>query len=331
MTDLRSVTILIPGKLHGHSVARIRDTLNLVELDRIDPALIGEELKASVRGVAASPAIGGGMIDRAFMSALPGLEIVANFGVGYDGVDARWAGEHGVVVTNTPDVLTEEVADTAVGLLINTVRELTKAEAWLRDGRWKRDGNYPLTPLTLRDRKVGIFGMGRIGLAIAKRLEAFGLPIAYHNRRQVEGLDYAYHDTLEGLASAVDTLVSVAPGTPATAKAVNAKVLSALGSDGVFVNIGRGSTVDEAALAAALSDGTIAAAGLDVFADEPNVPQALLDAPNTVLLPHVGSASEYTRRAMADLVVDNLIAWFDKGKPLTPVAETARVPARHTD
>ncbi|MEQ1937536.1 2-hydroxyacid dehydrogenase [Mesorhizobium sp. CN5-321] len=331
MTDLRSVTILIPGKLHGHSVARIRDTFNLVELDRIDPALIGEELKASVRGVAASPAIGGGMIDRAFMSALPGLEIVANFGVGYDGVDARWAGEHGVVVTNTPDVLTEEVADTAVGLLINTVRELTKAEAWLRDGRWKRDGNYPLTPLTLRDRKVGIFGMGRIGLAIAKRLEAFGLPIAYHNRRQVEGLDYAYHDTLEGLASAVDTLVSVAPGTPATAKAVNAKVLSALGPDGVFVNIGRGSTVDEAALAAALSDGTIAAAGLDVFADEPNVPQALLDAPNTVLLPHVGSASEYTRRAMADLVVDNLIAWFGKGKPLTPVAETASVPARHTD
>ena len=331
MTDLRSVTILIPGKLHGHSVARIRETFNLVELDRIDPALIGEELKASVRGVAASPAIGGGVIDRAFMSALPGLEIVANFGVGYDGVDARWAGEHGVVVTNTPDVLTEEVADTAVGLLINTVRELTKAEAWLRDGRWKRDGNYPLTPLTLRDRKVGIFGMGRIGLAIAKRLEAFGLPIAYHNRRQVEGLDYAYHDTLEGLASAVDTLVSVAPGTPATAKAVNAKVLSALGPDGVFVNIGRGSTVDEAALAAALSDGTIAAAGLDVFADEPNVPQALLDAPNTVLLPHVGSASEYTRRAMADLVVDNLIAWFGKGKPLTPVAETASVPARHTD
>ena len=331
MTDLRSVTILIPGKLHGHSVARIRETFNLVELDRIDPALIGEELKASVRGVAASPAIGGGMIDRAFMSALPGLEIVANFGVGYDGVDARWAGEHGVVVTNTPDVLTEEVADTAVGLLINTVRELTKAEAWLRDGRWKRDGNYPLTPLTLRDRKVGIFGMGRIGLAIAKRLEAFGLPIAYHNRRQVEGLDYAYHDTLEGLASAVDTLISVAPGTPATAKAVNAKVLSALGSDGVFVNIGRGSTVDEAALAAALSDGTIAAAGIDVFADEPNVPQALLDAPNTVLLPHVGSASEYTRRAMADLVVDNLIAWFGKGKPLTPVAETANVPARHTD
>ena len=331
MTDLRSVTILIPGKLHGHSVARIRDTFNLVELDRIDPALIGEELKASVRGVAASPAIGGGMIDHAFMSALPGLEIVANFGVGYDGVDARWAGEHGVVVTNTPDVLTEEVADTAVGLLINSVRELTKAEAWLRDGRWKRDGNYPLTPMTLRDRKVGIFGMGRIGLAIAKRLEAFGLPIAYHNRRQVEGLDYAYHDTLEGLASAVDTLVSVAPGTPATAKAVNAKVLSALGPDGVFVNIGRGSTVDEAALAAALSDGTIAAAGLDVFADEPNVPQALLDAPNTVLLPHVGSASEYTRRAMADLVVDNLIAWFGKGKPLTPVAETASVPARHTD
>lgn len=326
--DLAAITVLVPGKLHEHSVARIGRTFRMLSLDSIDPALVTDEMKASVRGVAASPAIGGGMIGPEFMAALPKAEIVANFGVGYDGVDARWAGEHGIMVTNTPDVLTEEVADTTVGLLLSTVRELTKAEAWLRAGRWKREGNYRLTPLTLRDRRIGIFGMGRIGLAVARRLEAFGLAVAYHNRRRVEGLGYTYHPTLQGLASAVDTLISVAPGTPATARAVNAEVLAALGPDGVFVNIGRGSTVDDAALAAALSNGTIAAAGLDVFADEPNVPQALLDAPNTVLLPHVGSASQHTRRAMADLVVDNLIAWFTEGRALTPVPETVNVRAK---
>ncbi|TIQ80045.1 MAG: 2-hydroxyacid dehydrogenase, partial [Mesorhizobium sp.] len=180
----------------------------------------------------------------------------------------------------------------------------------------------------LRGRSVGIFGMGRIGLAIARRLEAFGLPIAYHNRRQVEGLSYEYHGTLKGLAEAVDTLISVAPGGASTEKAVNAEILSVLGPNGVFVNIGRGSTVDEAALAAALANGTIAAAGLDVFADEPNVPPALLAAPNTSLLPHVGSASEHTRRAMADLCVDNLISWFSQGRALTPVPETEKVKAR---
>lgn len=330
-SDLESVTVLVPGKLHQHSVDRIGRTFRLVEIERIDPALITDEMKASVRGVAASPAIGGGMIGPEFMAALPNAEIIANFGVGYDGVDARWAGEHGIVVTNTPDVLTEEVADTAVGLLIATIRELPKAEAWLREGRWRGDGNYRLSPLTLRGRSIGIFGMGRIGLAIARRLEAFGLPIAYHNRRPVEGLGYAYHRTLKDLAAAVDTLISVVPGTPSTARAVNAEILAALGPTGVFVNIGRGSTVDEPALAAALADGTIAAAGLDVFADEPNVPEGLLEAPNTVLLPHIGSASEHTRRAMADLVVDNLISWFCEGRALTPVPETAKIrPARHS-
>ncbi|RUW04963.1 2-hydroxyacid dehydrogenase, partial [Mesorhizobium sp. M1A.F.Ca.IN.020.06.1.1] len=150
------------------------------------------------------------------------------------------------------------------------------AEKWLRDGDWVKKGDYRLSRLTLRGRRVGIFGMGRIGLAVARRLEAFGLPIAYHNRRQVDGLSYEYHATLKGLAEAVDTLICIAPGGAATEKAINAAVLAALGPDGVFVNIGRGSTVDEAALAAALSNGTIAAAGLDVFADEPNVPRALL-------------------------------------------------------
>ncbi len=323
MTETKSAVILVPGKLHPHAVERIGKAFTLVTLDVSDPARVTPALAASVRGIAAMT-----RISDAFIDAFPKLEIIASFGVGYDAVDARHAGTKGVMVTNTPDVLTEEVADTAIGLLINTVRELPKAETFLREGRWERDGNYPLTRLTLRGRTAGIFGLGRIGLAIARRLEAFGLPVHYHNRRKAEGVAYPYHDTLVGLASAVDTLISVAPGGASTENAVNTEVLKALGPGGVFVNIGRGSTVDEAALAEALAAGTIAAAGLDVFAREPHVPAGLMAAPNTSLLPHVGSASIHTRRAMADLVVDNLERWFATGRPVTPVPETAHVKAR---
>jgi len=321
--ETKAVTILVPGKLMDHAAERIGDEFNMVRIPRADPSLITEELAANVRGIAAFGGVNAAMID-----ALPRLEIIASFGVGYDSVDAPHAGARGVMVTNTPDVLTEEVADTAIGLLINTVRELPRAEAYLREGRWAAEGPYPLTKATLRGRRAGIFGMGRIGTAIARRLEAFGLTVAYHNRRRVEGLTYDYHSTLASLALAVDTLICVAPGGKATEKAVDAAVLSALGPDGIFINVGRGSTVDEAALAAALADGTILAAGLDVFADEPRVPQALLDAPNATLLPHVASASVHTRNAMADLVVDNLLSWFSDGKPLTPVPETAHVKYR---
>ncbi|MDX8466604.1 2-hydroxyacid dehydrogenase [Mesorhizobium sp. VK23B] len=317
------VAILVPGDFNDHAIGRIDKAFRRVRIERADPALVTGEMREAVRGIASFGGINAAMID-----ALPNLEIIANFGVGYDSVDARHAATRGVMVTNTPDVLTEEVADTTIGLLINTVREMYAAEKWLRDGDWVKKGNYRLSRLTLRGRRVGIFGMGRIGLAVAHRLEAFGLPIAYHNRRKVEGLPYEYHATLKGLAEAVDTLICIAPGGAATEKAINAEILSALGSNGVFVNIGRGSTVDEAALAAALEKGTIAAAGLDVFADEPNVPKALLDAPNTSLLPHVGSASDHTRRAMADLCVDNLVAWFGERRPLTPVPETAQIKPR---
>ncbi|RST85782.1 2-hydroxyacid dehydrogenase [Aquibium carbonis] len=322
-TPIHDIVVLVPGRLHGHAVKRLGEAFTLVAIDRADPALIDADLASRVRGLASMT-----VVDRAFIDALPNLEIIANFGVGYDAVDAVHAAKKNVMVTNTPDVLTEEVADTAIGLLLNTVRELPKAEAWLRAGRWVKDGAYPLSRATLRGRSVGIFGMGRIGLAIARRLEAFGLPISYHNRRPVEGVAYAYHDTLVGLARSVDTLVSVAPGGAATERAVNAEVLSALGPQGVFVNIGRGSTVDQTALATALREGAIMAAGLDVFEDEPRVPDDLLALENACLLPHVGSASVHTRQAMADLVVDNLLGWFADGKALTPVGETASVVAR---
>jgi lactate dehydrogenase-like 2-hydroxyacid dehydrogenase len=271
-----------------------------------------------IRGIAQG---GGFKVDAALLAALPALEIVANFGVGYDSVDAVAAARHGVIVTNTPDVLTEEVADTALGLLLMTARELSEAERYVRDGRWL-EKPFHLTPGTLRGRRLGIFGFGRIGRAIARRAEAFGLGIAYHNRRPVEGVDYPYYPTLVGLAAAVDTLMIVVPGGDATRHMVNAEVLKALGPDGIVINIGRGSTVDEVALAAALNDGTILGAGLDVYEVEPCRPEALLAAPRTVLLPHVGSASVATRREMSNLVVGNLVNWFEAGRPLTPVAET---------
>lgn len=321
-TEMKRTTILIPGKLLTHAATRIENTFDMAVLEAADPALITPELAEKVRGIAAFTGI-----SAAFMDKLPKLEIVASFGVGYDSVDAGHASGKGIMVTNTPDVLTEEVADTALGLLLNTVREFPRAENYLREGRWVSQGAYRLTPGTLRGRRAGIFGMGRIGQAIARRLEAFGLPVAYHNRRRVEDLPYEYHSTLLSLAEAVDTLICVVPGGASTAKAINAEVLKALGPNGVLINIGRGSTVDEDALASALADGTIFAAGLDVFDDEPNVPQALLDVQNASLLPHVGSASVHTRNGMADLVVDNLVSWFTTGEAITAVAETAHVKA----
>jgi lactate dehydrogenase-like 2-hydroxyacid dehydrogenase len=317
MNSRQDIAVLVPGKLLDHALKRVESEFRAVRLPGADPSLVTPEMAGTVRGIGVM-----GRITAEFIDALPKLEIIANFGVGYDAIDVRHAVEKGILVTNTPDVLTEEVADTTIGLLLNTVREFPRAEKWLREGRWARDGGYPLTPATLRGRKVGIFGMGRIGLAVARRLEPFGVTIAYHNRRAVEGSPYAYHSTLLGLAEAVDTLISVAPGGVATDKAVNAAVLKALGPDGVFVNIGRGSTVDEEALIAALQNGTIRAAGLDVFAHEPSVPEALIGLENTCLLPHVGSASQHTRRAMGDLMVENLISWFGDGTVITPVAET---------
>ncbi|MCT7667023.1 2-hydroxyacid dehydrogenase [Shinella kummerowiae] len=309
--------ILVPGTIRERVLDRLKDSFDLVRIERPDPALLARSEAASIAGVAVS-----GSFDAAMIEHLPALEIIASFGVGYDGVDAATASQRGIAVTNTPDVLNDEVADTTIGLLLNTVRRFPQAEAWLRDGRWKRDGAFPLTPLSLRGRKAGIYGLGRIGMAIAERLKGFGVDIAYHTRRPRDDVPYAYYPSLLELAGAVDILIAIVPKTPETHRTINAEVLRALGPTGVLINVGRGWTVDEDALAMALRDEVIAAAGLDVFYDEPNVPQALLDLPNISLLPHVASASVATRDAMADLVADNLFAWFDRGAALTPVPET---------
>ncbi|WP_128565678.1 2-hydroxyacid dehydrogenase [Methylobacterium crusticola] len=279
-----------------------------------------DEVGPRIRGLAGS----GVKVDDALLDRLPKLEIVANFGVGYDTIDAPACGRRGIVVTNTPDVLTDEVADLAVGLLLATVRQIPQVDRYLREGKWL-EKPYPLTG-TLRGRTVGILGLGRIGRAIAHRLVAFGVPIAYHGRTRQADVPYAYHKTLLDLAHASDVLMVVAPGGPDTKGLVGREVLEALGPHGVLINVARGSLVDEDALAAALASGTIESAGLDVFADEPRVPAALIAQEHAVLLPHVGSASVHTRNAMGQLVVDNLTSWFDGKGPVTPVAETPWTP-----
>jgi len=266
-------------------------------------------------------------LDAAFMQKLPKLEQISSFGVGYDHVDAKWAGEHGIVVTNTPEVLNEEVADTALGLLLCTVREFPQAERYLRAGKWTK-AQYPLTKATLRDRTVGMVGMGRIGKAIARRLEAFGVPVVYHSRKPQDGVSYKYYPKLIDMARDVDTLMVIVPGGAATKDMINKDVLQALGPRGILINMARGSVVDEPALIEALKNRTIYSAGLDVFAKEPDVPKDLLEMDHVVLFPHLGSSTEVTRAAMDQLVVDNVLAWAAGKPPLTPVPETPYPPKK---
>jgi lactate dehydrogenase-like 2-hydroxyacid dehydrogenase len=255
------------------------------------------------------------------MAHFPKLEIVSSFGVGYDHMDVKYASTHNVVLTNTPNVLTEEVADTALGLLLSTVRELPQAERFVRAGKWLERG-YPLTKATLRNRTVGIVGMGAIGQAIARRLDAFGVPVVYHTRKPRREVSYLHCPNLIEMARTVDILTVIVPGGPGTANLINAEVLDALGPDGILINMARGSVVDEPALIKALQEKRIMAAGLDVFAKEPNVPAEFIAMDNVVLFPHLGSASVYTREKMDQLVVDNIAAWAVGKPPLTPVTET---------
>jgi lactate dehydrogenase-like 2-hydroxyacid dehydrogenase len=303
----------LSGQFNLHTVANAKD---------------GEAVLADValrlRAIAVS---GFGGVGSGLMARFPKLEIVASFGVGYDHIDAKWAGAHGIVVTNTPQVLDEEVADTALGLLLCTVRQLPQADRFVRAGKWPKE-NFPHSRATLRDRTVGIVGLGRIGKAIARRLDAFGVPVAYHGRNAQAGVAYRYYPDLVAMARDVDVLLVMTPGGAATKHLIDAKVLEALGPDGILINMARGSVVDEAALIDALQQKKIYSAGLDVFADEPNVPRALIEMEQVVLFPHVGSASVHTRRAMDQLVVDNLLAWGAGKPPLTPVAETPWPPKR---
>jgi lactate dehydrogenase-like 2-hydroxyacid dehydrogenase len=317
MTDKREVVLV--GPLKPVVVKGLDAVCTLHKLATAQDKDIFLTEHSGVRAIACSDTAY--KIPDELMARFPKLELVSSFGVGYDHMDVKYASTHNIVLTNTPDVLTEEVADTALGLLLCTVREFSQAERFLRAGKWLK-GGYPLTKATLRNRTVGMVGMGAIGQAIARRLDAFGVPVVYHTRKPRRDVSYLHCPNLIEMARTVDILMVIVPGGPGTANLINAEVLDALGAEGILINMARGSVVDEPALIKALQEKRIMAAGLDVYAREPNVPAELIGMENVALFPHLGSASVYTREKMDQLVVDNIAAWAAGKPPLTPVAET---------
>lgn len=248
---------------------------------------------------------------------LPRLRAVCSFGVGYDSIDVAAARARGIPVSNTPDVLNDCVADLAFGLLIDCAREMSRGDQFVRAGNWGT-GRVPMGR-RVSGKRLGIVGLGRIGAAIARRSSGFEMQVRYHNRRPVDDCPYVYEASLHELARWSDFLVVVCPGGESTRNLIDRSVLDALGPQGVLINVSRGSVVDEPALVAALQDGRLGSAGLDVYANEPQVPAELLELPNTVLLPHIGSATRETRLAMEELLLDNVRAFLERGEMLTAV------------
>ena len=303
--------ILAVAKLSPFLMERLSAVYSVHDrLHEIDPAGFAE-VAPLIRGIAGS---GESSVSRQLMEQLPALEIVSIMGVGYDGVDVAAALERRIAVTHTPNVLNDEVADLAFGLMLSVARQIPQADRYVRQGRWARDGTMPLAR-KVSGARVGIVGLGRIGLAIAKRAEAFGMPVAYTARGAKPGVAYSFYPTTTALAAQVDFLIVITPGGAGTHHLINAEVLQALGSGGYLINVARGSVVDEVALIDALQKGVIAGAGLDVFEKEPHVPEAFWAMDNVVLTPHIGSATRQTRQAMADLAAANLQAHFT-GQPL---------------
>ena len=304
--------VLVLGRITDRMRSRLEERFELIADDAIDTR------GGDVRGVAVGM---GGSCKADVIDQLPNARVIANYGVGYDAVDAEHAAKKGVVVTHTPGVLNDDVANTAILLLLATDRRLVAYDRYVREGRWEAEGSPPLTR-GIRGRLVGIVGLGRIGSTIAEKLEgAFGARIAYHGRSEKD-VPYRYYADLVEMARAADALIVVTPGGPETEGLVSAEVIDALGPKGTLVNVARGTVIDEAAMVSALEDGRLGAAGLDVFEKEPSVPDALTRMDNVVLTPHVGSATEETRQAMGDLVCENIELMLDGKKPKTPVPES---------
>lgn len=306
--------ILQQGRLLPYLEQALAQRYDLHPLyNEADPAAFLRAHGAEFVGLATSARFGA---DRKLMEALPHLKVISSFGVGLDTLDLPCARERGVQVGYTPDVLNDCVADTAFGLLMDAARGFSASDRFVRRGGWLKAPS----PLTTRvsGKRLGIVGLGRIGRVVARRASGFDMDIRYHNRRALTDVPYAYESTLKGLAEWADFLVVISAGGESTRHLISADVLQALGPKGFLVNVSRGSVVDEQALIAALQTGQIAGAGLDVYQDEPNVPEALLGLDNVVLLPHVASATHETRRAMADRVLDNLDGFFANG--VVPVA-----------
>ena len=315
-TDVSKPDVLAVAKLHPFYQKALESQYTVHDRTHVsDPAAFAT-LAPRILGVAGT---GEASVPRSLLTQLPNAKVVAVFGVGYDGVDVPAAIEHGIPVTHTPDVLTDDVADLAMGLVLSVGRAIPQADQFVRAGQW------PSGPMALGRKvsgaRLGIVGLGRIGKAIAKRANAFGMSIAYTARTAKADSGYTFYPTAAELAANVDFLVAITPGGAGTKHLINAEVLKALGPRGFLINVARGSVVDEEALITALQNGTIAGAGLDVFANEPHVPEALWSLRNVVLTPHMASATTETRQAMADLAFANMQAGI-AGQPLhTPVPE----------
>lgn len=304
--------VLIAGNLPQDCLQYMAQHFNLLRMDQ------AEDKDAFLAAHAAEvEGLSGGATDAALMDKLPNLKIIANFGVGYDNIDVTAASERNIVVSNTPNRLNAAVAELTLGLMIALARRIPKNHEMVRNGHWPSVKRAPLTG-QLAGAKLGILGLGRIGKAVARRAEACEMEISYFGRADQQ-LDYRYFDNLKDLASHVDWLLVMTPGGADTEKLVSAVIIEALGPEGFLVNMARGSIVDEPALIAALNNGKLGGAALDVFEDEPHVPDGLRNLPNVVLSPHAGSATNVTRRQMGEQVVENLIAYFDNGMPLDPV------------
>lgn len=304
--------LLVIGSYLPRMTQALEDHFTLWPFDSVDLDKDGARFSYLVTN-------GGAGISTADMAKLPNLRIISSYGVGYDAIDATEAARRGIVVTHTPDVLNAEVATTAILLMMACYRELLRDDAWLRDGKWESEGDTPLTR-SVDGQKIGIVGMGRIGQEIARKLSVFD-PLIHYHARSARDVPYAYEPKLVEMAAKVDCLIVITPGGPETRNLVNRDVIEALGPQGTLINVARGSVVDEAALIDCLTTGKLGWAGLDVFQNEPHVPEALRALPNTVLLPHVGSATHETRAAMGQLVVDNLLDFLKEGTARTPVPE----------
>ena len=308
--------------LIGGATPRMMDRFNEAftvhmhsEIDDVDAYLAenGERIEAVATG-------GHEGVAPEIMSALPNLKVISSYGVGYDAIDTDAAVDRQIIVTHTPTVLNNDVANTAVLLMLAVSRCLVRDDRWVRSGSWSKKGAAPLTR-SIEGKKVGIIGLGRIGETIARKLAAFDCQISYHNRNRKPDCEYTYYDNLTKMAGDVDYLVIITPGGESTNKLVNREVMDALGTEGTLINVGRGSVVDEAEMVKALQDGRLGWAGLDVFEDEPIAPEALFEMDNVVLTPHVASATVETRQAMGDLTVENLVRFFAEGTVTTPVPE----------
>lgn len=311
----KTTKVAILGSMHAYVKAYINEHYTLIDIPSVAEIPAGLQAHAEGIHIVICSAYTG--LKSEWITLLPNLKLVCNFGVGYDSTDIQALKARGIPFSNTPDVLNDAVADTAMALLLSLVRQVTLSDKFVRDGEWEKRA-YPLTP-DVAGKKVGVVGLGSIGKVIVKRLSGFDCQIAYHNRSPRDDVDFRYFDTIIELAQWADFLIVATVGGAQTKHLINADVLKALGPESFLINISRGSVIDEAALIQALKEKAIAGAGLDVFENEPMINREFSTLSNTVLMPHVGSGSIEARQAMAALVVDNIKNYRAKGDVITKV------------